>query len=368
MPTHTPSPHRFLAPNPPSTQKSQKPHSSLRNALAIQTPTFARKPAKSPELQFKQLTPAKRFVVAPAQHKTTAAEHGKGEDKNDAAQRQQHEQATPRPKPPRKFERVESIEASQELETDDDEDEEMLFDTAARNKRRRTSPPSSPSLQESAQPQTPAPTTNRFKAPPPRTPAPFPSIATVTATTPVSASASHRPHFILPVLPTSPPKPAKPPPDIFSPSRKVAKYTPGGMASTVTSWIIETANTGFAAQDRSAVTWGRDREDGVKIRVRITELSKSGAQGGANDGVGCYAGGVVFARGHIQPAMHNESRASIIMAGDEELNVLVAGQGGARGSGGVRVKIGSLLGVRLPAWDVDIRGRKWLVAVDWILL
>ena len=365
MPTHTPSPHRFLAPNPPSTQKSKKPQSSLRNALAIQTPTLAKKPEQKPELQFKKLTPAKRFVIAPAQHKTTAAEHGKGKDGEDTG-----EQTTPRPKLPRKFERIESIEGSQELALDGDDDgnDEMLFDTAARTKRRRTSPPSSPSQQELPEPQTPAPTTHRFKVPPPRTPAPFPSIATVAATTPVSTSAPHRPHFILPALPTSPPKLSKPPPDIFSPSRKTAKYVPGGMALTVTNWIIETANTGFAAQDRSAVTWGRDKEDGVKMRVRVTEISKKGAQGDGEGSVECYAGGVVFARGYIQPTMHDASRASSHVDGDEEQNVLVAGQGCVRGSGGVLVKIGSVLGVRAPTWHVDVQGERWLVAVDWILL
>ncbi|KAE8836742.1 hypothetical protein HRS9139_04840 [Pyrenophora teres f. teres] len=241
MPAHTPSPHRFLAPNPPSTQKSKKPHSNLRNALDIQTPQLAKTPAQKPELQFRKLTPAKRF-------------------------------------PPRKLERIESIEGSQELEPDnndnddDNDNDEMLFDTATRNKRRRTSPPSSPSLQDPSDPQTPAPTTHRFKVPPPRTPAPFPSIATVAAPTPLptcaSTPSSHRPHFILPVLPTSPPKPATPPPDIFSPSRKAAKYTPAGMASTVTSWILETANTAFAAQDRGAAVCCVDETGNMASRSK----------------------------------------------------------------------------------------------------
>ncbi|KAI2487061.1 hypothetical protein Ptr902_01194 [Pyrenophora tritici-repentis] len=374
MPTHTPSPHRFLTSNPPSAQKSKKPQSNLRNTLAIQTPPLAKKPAQKPALQFKKLTPAKRFVIAPAQHKITAAtDHGPSKEKHEVARELQLQHTTPRPKPPRKFERVESIEGSQEHEpnnnNNDDDDDEMLFDTAARTKRRRTSPPSPPQLQSPSDPQTPAPTTHRFKVPPPRTPAPFPSIATVAATAPVPPSTSaSRPHFILPALPTSPPKPVKPPPDIFSPSRKTAKYIPGGMASTAAGWIVETANMAFAAQDRGgSVLWGRDRDDGVKIRVRITGLAGKGTKGGGdNDGVvGCYAGGVVFARGCVQHAMYTASSNS---DADEEVFILVAGQGGVRGSGGVLVKIGSLLGVRVPTWDVDVRGEKWLVAVDWILL
>ncbi|EFQ87416.1 hypothetical protein PTNB73_04697 [Pyrenophora teres f. teres] len=362
MPAHTPSPHRFLAPNPPSTQKSKKPHSNLRNALDIQTPQLAKTPAQKPELQFRKLTPAKRFVIAPAQHKTTATD--------------QH--TTPRPKPPRKLERIESIEGSQELEPDnndnddDNDNDEMLFDTATRNKRRRTSPPSSPSLQDPSDPQTPAPTTHRFKVPPPRTPAPFPSIATVAAPTPLptcaSTPSSHRPHFILPVLPTSPPKPATPPPDIFSPSRKAAKYTPAGMASTVTSWILETANTAFAAQDRGgrSVLCGRDREHGVAVKVRITGIATSGTRAVGRDGVACYPGRVVFARACIvQDAVYDVSSTA---HGDEEVSILLVGQGGVRGSGGVLVKMGSVLGVRVPTWHVHVQGDKCLVAVDWILL
>ena len=116
------------------------------------------------------------------------------------------------------------------------------------------------------------------------------------------------------------------------------------------------------------MTWGRDKEDGVKTRVRITEILKSGTRDDGDDSVGCYAGGVVFARGHVQPTTYDASRAAGILDGDEELSILIAGQGGVRGSGGVRVKIGSVLGVRVPTWDVNVRGEKWLVAVDWILL
>ncbi|KAG9185810.1 hypothetical protein G6011_07141 [Alternaria panax] len=388
MPAHTPSPHRFLAPNPPSTQKSKKPQSGLRNVIAIQTPASAKGAQSKSELQFKKLTPAKRFVFAPPRPAVGGAKERPDEAQGDS---------TPLPKPRRKFERIESIEEAsqssqseawdengeaimqsiedgvtqlgQRVEQEADQDDEMLFGSAQTAKRRRISPASSPSLQHPSEPSTPVPvsnaTTHRFRVPPPRTPVPFPSIATVTST---PATAPQRPHFILPALPTSPPKPSRPPPEIFSPSRKNGKYIPDGLASTVTSWIIETANTGFAAQDRSAVVSGREKEDGVKMRLRVASLSRGGDQLRQDDQVECYAGGIVFARGNTEPGMYSASRAASTGGEDSPIRVMLAGQGGARASGGVLVKTGSVVGIRAPLWDVDVGEEKWTVAVDWLPL
>jgi hypothetical protein len=393
MPTHTPSPHRFLAPNPPSIQKTKKPTSGLRNVLAIQTPASVKNIQPKPELQFKKVTPAKRFVFAPPRQTQEVVKEQRDEPQEDA-----FAHSTPLPKLRRKFERVESIEepsqSSQSEAHDDmhgedvvqsiegggtqldhgeaqgeDQEDEMLFESVQQSKRRRMSPASSPSLHRPSEPSTPVPalnaTTHRFKVPPPRTPAPFPSIAAVTST---PASAPQRPHFILPALPTSPPKASRPLPEIFSPSRKNGKYIPNGLASTVTAWMIETANTGFAAQDRSGVAGARDREDGVKLRIRLSSLSRGGDQSHKEDQIECYTGGVVFARGVTEAGMYNASRAESVGGDDAATRVLLAGQGGARGSGGVLVKVGSAIGVRAPMWEVDVGKEKWTVAVDWVLL
>lgn len=392
MPIHTPSPHRFLAPNPPSTQKSKKPQSGLRNALAIQTPGPIKRAQQKPELEFKRLTPAKRFVLAPPRQTNQVIKEGR-----DDAQEDTFTHSTALAKPPRKFERVESIEEPSQpsqsepqdensevvmqsieggdtqlgpwIEREEDQEDEMLFESVPMNKRRRISPASSPSLQRPSEPSTPVPvsnaTTHRFKVPPPRTPAPFPSIAAVTST---PAAAPQRPHFILPALPTSPPKPSRPLPEIFSPTRKNGKYVPNGLASTVTSWIIETANTGFAVQDRGGVVWGRDKEAGVKLRIRVSSLSRGGDETHKEDEVECYAGSVVFARGDAEPGMYNASRAGSTGGEDGLTRIMLAGQGGARASGGVLVKAGSVVGIRAPMWDVDVGKEKWTVAVDWVLL
>jgi hypothetical protein len=136
------------------------------------------------------------------------------------------------------------------------------------------------------------------------------------------------------------------------------------------SWIIETANTGFAAQERSTtggVVWVRDREDGVRLRVRVKAACSSSSQDGEPE-VECFPGHFVFVRGETEPGMYNHSRAPSVVDNDGEMRILLAGQGGARGAAGVKIKIGSIVGVRAPMWDVDVAGEKWMIGVDWVAI
>lgn len=388
MPTHTPSPHRFIAPNPLSTQKPKsKPPSSLRNGFTVQTPKPGITTDNQNDVQSRKLTPAKRFVIAP--HRRTHSGNELAESKDyEEAQVLVHSQLTPRPKLRRKFERIESIEEPQSSpdtplhdnngfgivqsveherlfgddeaqQEEDEDDDEILFVTEEHNKRRRVSPHSSSPSRESPEPTTPiAPhnsTTHRFVVPPPRTPALFSGVknsantASLTPAATTTTPAPHRPAFILPPQPTSPPKASRPLPEIFSPSRKTQRYVPNGLASTLQGWIIETANTGFAAQERvtiGGVVWGRDREDGVKLKVHVTAASLQDANGE----VECFPGQFVFVHG------------------EDETRVLLAGQGGARGAGGVKIRVGGVVGIRAPIWDVDVGGEKWVFGVDWVVL
>ena len=412
MPKDTPSPHRFLAPPTAAAtpRLNPKPQSGLRNVLVAPTHKSAGAAPHAADLQFKKLTPAKRFVIAPTRPKQITQGQDTLQDKHGGAFLDIQAQNPPRAKPRRKFERVESIEegsqsstagtqvenhtngilpsiehvalfpneSHSENEEDHNPNEEMLFELPTPNKRRRISPPSSPSHNHpQTAPQTPIPThnptTHRFKVPSPRTPGLF---GATTSSSTTAAPPSHRPHFILPPHPTSPPKPAKPLPEIFSPSRKNGKYVHGGLAATVTSWIIETANTGFAAQERSgSIQWGREKDDGVRLRVQVRKVG-AGSMHGSSSGetqredteVECFAGGVVFVRGDTEPGLYNASRGGSVAVEDGEVKVLLAGQGGARGSGGVRVRTGCVVGVRAPMWDVDIGGETWVVGVDWVLL
>lgn len=405
MPAYTPSPHRFLAPKAPSAQTPKpKPHSSLRNAITAPTSKTAPTAANGAQKQTPKVIPAKRFVVNPHRRNLSREENAHSVQQITQAPDTTHTQLTPRPKPRRNFERVESIEEprsspslpaedngfgiAQSIERDStppphqeyEEDAEMLFTPTHNHKRRRLSSPSSP-IHQRSEPTTPIlphnTTTHRFLVPPPRTPAPFaptnyqPHTSTSTSTTPLPApqSASHRPHFILPPAPTSPPKPSKPLPEIFSPSRKTGKYVPGGLASTLQTWIIETANTGFAAQDRAGgILWGREKEDGVKLKVRVTQVSNGNQGRGEEAEVECFPGYVAFVKGTTEPGLYNASRAPSVVGDGGEMRVLLAGQGGARGAGGVRVRVGAVVGVRAPMWEVDVGEEKWQVAVDWVVL
>jgi hypothetical protein len=407
MPTHTPSPHRFLATNPPAAPAArQKPPTNLRKTFTFPTPKPTAAVCDKIEAESKKVTPAKRFVLPPHRRTPSAEEDKKGKNHEAAPWLTAHAQLTPWPKPRRKFERVESIEETLRsspiasgygnddtgiehsaghgrMSGDDaaqqehgEQDEEMLFMSDEPNKRRRVSPAISPSSHQPSEPTTPIAThnnsTHRFIVPPPRTPALFSavnpdsaSISHPTSETP----AQHRPAFILPPQPTSPPKPSRPLPEIFSPSRKTQKYIPGGLASTLQGWIIETANTGFAAQERSTgggVVWGRDREDGVRLKVQVIAVSSSVSQDEGE--VKCFPGQIVFVRGDTEPGLYNASRAPGAVSNNWETRVLLAGQGGARGAGGIIIRSGARVGIRSPMWEVDVQGETWVVGVDWVLL
>jgi hypothetical protein len=36
--------------------------------------------------------------------------------------------------------------------------------------------------------------------------------------------------------------------------------------------------------------------------------------------------------------------------------------------GGVWVKKGGMVGIRVPMWDVEVGGGVWVVGVDWVVL
>ena len=393
MPATKPSPHRFIAPNPPPTQTPKpKSKSNLRHTISAHTPK------QSSELQFKKITPAKRFVVVPPQRPQPGDVISHAPDCVEEPTPDTLLSHTPRPKVQRNLEKAESIEeasqsspsqqtngtvfdvvhtiehdptfAEEKDEEAGDDDDEILFVSEARSKRRRTSPSSS-ALHQQQLPETPlsSTTSHRFRLPPPQTPMLFSNLNVVASnisTTAVTTCAPppSRPHFILPPQPTSPQKPSKPLPEIFSPSRKNQKYVPDGLASTVQTWVIETANTGFAAQERSVgMVWGKEKQDGVRLKVRISSLGVEGLHE-----LECFSGSAVVVRGDTEPGLYSMSRSLSTVNEEEGAKILLAGQGGARGTGGVKIRIGCIIGIRAPTWNIDIIGEKWVVGVDWMLL
>ncbi|KAG9200494.1 hypothetical protein G6514_007005 [Epicoccum nigrum] len=416
MPPQKPSPHRFIAPAPPSSSTQTpkpKPKSNLRHAVSAHTHTQQ----ASPQLQLKRITPAKRFVVAPVRAGdvvTPRAARDRVEERGGSGET--GAAYAPRAKAGRKLTRVESIEeqsspsraeeegelgvlrsvededmsdddddddddydddrwqkdtavplprqqVSPEDEEQDDGDTELLLEPGPRPKRRRTSPPSpTPSAVRAASPAHPKtplpPPSHRFRLPAPTFTSPIPFSAISTTPSAAAGATPTRPSFLLPHH-NNPPSPSKPPaplPEIFSPSRKTGKHLPGGLAQTVRGWLIEAATTAQASVAASS----RSREDGVRLRVRIAELGDKGQE------ADCFAGGVVLARGQTEPGMYNASRVGEGM-GQPGTRLLLAGQGGARGAG-VKVRVGDVVGVKAPTWDVDVGGEKWVVGVEWMVL
>lgn len=138
--------------------------------------------------------------------------------------------------------------------------------------------------------------------------------------------------------------------------------------------IIETANTGFAVHERSVgVVWGRDKEDGVRLKVRISAIHPSSSatheNGEEQQEAECFPGHFVFVRGNTEPGLYNASRApSLVDDDDDEMRLLLAGQGGARGTGGVKIKVGGVVGIRAPLWNMEVGEEQWTVGVDWVVL
>lgn len=414
MPPHTPSPHRFLAPAPAqnaSQSEKQKPRSSLRQVATAQAPRATgihprgtHDDAETP----KRVTPAKRFVVPPLSSRkppSTGERGRRAEDENVLV----NAQATPRPRP--SFRKVESIDTTSpsssanteahhaldvlpsieqslqlpqaeghENETDQDE---ILFASEEPNKRQRMSPqspsspiptfagPSTPHMGSS--PQMPSPVSHRFKMPSSR-----PAASNKVSTPALERQPNTRPHFILPNVPPSPTKIAVPLPETFSPSRKGGKYIQNGMASTLQSWIHETASTGYTANTHSAVVWGKDKEDGVKMKVEVLSVGGSRGVSEMEGEVECWPGGLVFVRGVTDAGLYNASRAVSLTQpvgnydGYAEIKMMLAGQGGARGKGAVKIRVGDIVGIRAPIWEVPLgledQAENWLVGVEWVVL
>ncbi|KAF2729279.1 hypothetical protein EJ04DRAFT_502634 [Polyplosphaeria fusca] len=366
MPTSTPSPHRFIT-RGPSTQKPQsQSQSRLRHCLTAQERKFAL--AETPELNtghgIPRITPAKRFVIASPRTSTSSNRKARAEDAETDAHKNEPKAIPARTKPGQKLAKIESIEGSSQ-NNNNHADAEMLF-IPPPSKRRRLSPAPSPS----SSPPRPS-TSHRFLVPAPRTPAPFAhsrSSSAQSLATHASAPPSTRPHFLLPPQHTSPPRPSHPLPEHFSPSRKGHKYVPGGLASTMNTWVVDAGNAGYAAQNKESAGLGQGREGGVRLKMKVALVEARGVEGARDGEVDCFPGGVTFVRGETDVGLYNSSRVPGVDAGEGDVRVLLAGTGGTRGNAGVKVREGSMVGIRAPVWDVDVQGEKWIVGVYWVVL
>lgn len=108
----------------------------------------------------------------------------------------------------------------------------------------------------------------------------------------------------------------------------------------------------------------------MRLRVRVSAVSTGGKHGDKEeDEVECFSGGIVFIRANTEPGLYNVSRTPKHLNDETfDYRILLAGQGGTRGAGGVSIKVGGVVGLRQPMWDVDVGGEMWMVGVDWIVL
>ncbi|KAL9093008.1 MAG: hypothetical protein Q9165_004146 [Trypethelium subeluteriae] len=232
------------------------------------------------------------------------------------------------------------------------EDEDISPTTPhAPTKRRRLRPPSSPlqhqpSFLTPRPPSTPTAVTAAAAPPPPPPGPPGPGAR-------VETPASLAKRYIIPThaaASTSAATPdaknplgyTQPVPEVFSPRRGGRRYIPGGMADTVAAWVVEAGES--ATSPRRARRSGMEGEGAGFVRVEETRSSEGEGQGG-----------MICVRGQ-----------AVGREGGERVELLLAGGGeGAGGSRGREVRVGEILEVRLPTWEVVLDGRAWQVVADW---
>lgn len=163
--------------------------------------------------------------------------------------------------------------------------------------------------------------------------------STPSTNTPVSHTSS-RPTFLRSTIP--PPEQTEPLPEAFSPHRRGQRFVPGGMAAELQSWILEAGQSAVASRRGKGYLRGEDWVG--KVRVDVVE--------GGGDG-----DGTVFVEGRVAGGGWGR-----VMLTDG------AGQDGGRAGGrgrGKGVRVGDVVGIRAPTWEVEVEGRMWSVGVDW---
>lgn len=169
-------------------------------------------------------------------------------------------------------------------------------------------------------------------------------------------SISSIPRFILP-SPSSPPLPGLPQ---FSPHRRNQKLVPGGLAATLRDLVVQTSL--------------RNQQSQIRQGARSTLTAREGARGTVESGRSWD-----FLIPVIEVRRAAEIGIGISLVREQTPN----GGGGIRGTKGwvligagvaindnisqtdVRLREGSLIGMRLPVWNIKVLGENWWVGVEW---
>jgi hypothetical protein len=127
-------------------------------------------------------------------------------------------------------------------------------------------------------------------------------------------------------------------PPAFSPQRRGGpRYTAGGLASELQGWLSEVK--GWASG-------GTDGWSGPRFSVVLEEVRP---------------GRRMYLTRYAASPLDDEGKT-----GYEGGRLVLAGEGTLTGLGqSADVKIGSVVEVRHPVWDIELEGFTWLVACDW---
>ncbi|KFY29748.1 hypothetical protein V493_02255 [Pseudogymnoascus sp. VKM F-4281 (FW-2241)] len=124
----------------------------------------------------------------------------------------------------------------------------------------------------------------------------------------------------------------EPLPDQFSPRRRGQKFLAGGLAAEVRGWLVDRESQATRGARNSA------REDGWKIKIVVDEVT------------GGHGAGMTLVRGRRVSSNDDEAAdlypIRMILGGEEGMS-----EGIRKGEQGA---VGKIVGVKGPAWEVDI--------------
>lgn len=158
-------------------------------------------------------------------------------------------------------------------------------------------------------------------------------------TTPLPPSTlNDEPQFIKPpkFMHVEEPEPTQPLPEEFSPRKRGQKFVVGGVAGEVRGWLVdlEHHSSSTAAPTRGVGKEERRDEDWV-VKMVVDDV------GGGKDV------GWTIAKG-------------------DGMNVILGGEGIREGlEKGKEAKRGSVVGIKAPVWEVEVKGVRWGVGANW---
>lgn len=320
--TQTPSPHRFITSKPAN--PTSKPSSSLRFQQGASQLTSSQ-----------QFTPAPRFNFSSTQKPATGNATPAAQYASPLSRRPHLPGAIPK----KSGEDIEETGSGyDDAEGLDSYGSLFPLHTQSTSKRRRPNPPEAVII--SSDPPSPSPS--------PTTP-PYPTIEEDDGEAiPYSDSNTHtRPRFVLPtpkpggtpsipsrpplILPPRSPSPTTTIPAFFSPHRRGQKYFPGGLASSVRDWIVETSQQ---AHNRAHARKGEEQVWEMRFRVCGCRMEDPNA-------------------GMILVQERNEPKRWMLVG---------------KGRGETNVEAGCIVGIKEPTWEVMVGQESYMVAIEWKVL